>query len=720
MMLEPRTVASDGADTPSGTGHHHVLPQRWATTAVLLIAVALVAVLSIGLAASPSEDVETRSNGGPDDNSYMDSASYNGSADCGICHIDAHSAWQDTLHPKKLQLPSTKTILGDWEMDPILDLGGGVMVTVDLSRDGQDFMVDLDGTGTSVFKVEYVLGAGAWDQRYLTTIGQSRYVLPIQWNVATEEWVGYEVSEWYDDEGTPKTVAKEMSWDLRCAGCHVTGFEIDYDEGTGEWVASFEEIGIGCEACHGPGSLHINPPEGRSRTEFIWSTVDSQVCGACHNRGASVGKVGGVSAGYPLDVSGNPYMPGDDLGDLFDSQRILYPDGETSAVHRQQYPDYVEHPHADSLNTIIQSDRGQETCLKCHSTDYRLAEDEDKPSLDSVEFNIECVACHGPHGTKNQHDLRVPREQVCSQCHKTFDSPPGETVHHPQTEMVGGLIPISGLGGSPWMGGEAVCEDCHMPLIATSGVGNDIASHSFYFVSPAKSLANGMPNSCNLECHGPATPGATLTDLEALQHIEAWRDETESLLPSAEASVEAAWAAIQTAESFGFSQGTIEDMLDDYNDTLMAYEYVTSDGTMVHNHEFAVDLLEFAVSKGGEVVDDLTPGTVLGVIHDKDGEPVVGAIIKKDDRTWATTDSSGAFEFKIAPGSYNLEVYEGTKLKHEFSVVSPEDGGTNDVGTVSYEGGGGGNTSLTIIGLVIIGIVLAVVFIALLLGKKGE
>ncbi len=718
MMPEPDTVTSEATVPPPGTGHRLVLPRRWATTAVLLATVALVAVLSIGLAASPSEDVETRSNGGPDDNSYMATASYNGSADCAICHIEAHSAWQDTLHPKKLQVPKTSTVLGDWDTDPVLDLGGGITVTVDLSRSGPDFMVDLDGTGTSVHKVDYVLGAGVWDQRYLTTIGQSRYVLPIQWNVATGEWVGYEVSEWYDAEGDPKTIDKDMSWDLRCAGCHVTGFEIDYDDGTGEWIATFVEMGIGCEACHGPGSLHIDPPDGASRSEFIWSTVDSQICGACHNRGSSVGKVGGKAAGYPLDASGRPYMPGDDLEDLFVSQPVLYPDGETSMVHRQQYPDYVGHRHSDSLTTIIQSDRGQETCLKCHSTDYRLAEDEDKPSLDAVEYNIECVACHGPHGTKNQHDLRVPREQVCSQCHKTFDSPPGETVHHPQTEMVGGLIPITGLGGSPWMGGEAVCEDCHMPLIATSGVGNDIASHSFYFVSPAKSLANGMPNSCNLECHGPTTPGGTLTDMEALQHIESWRDETTTLLPQAEASIGEALDAIEAAEGFGYSQGTIEDMLDDYNDTLMAYEYVTSDGTMVHNHEFAVELLEFAISKGGEVVADLTPGTVMGVVHDRNGDPVEGATIKRGDRTWATTDSSGAFQFKIAPGSYNFEVYEGTKLKHDFVAVSPEDGGTNDLGTVSYEGGGGGDTSWTIVGLVILGIVLAVVFIALLLGKK--
>jgi predicted CXXCH cytochrome family protein len=508
---------------------------------IALLALAVIALVGLGLTGASDEDVETRSNGGPEDNSYMAGASYNGSTECGTCHMEAHIAWKDSLHPTKMRVANVASMEGDWDTDPVITVGNDVPITVMLSKDGNDYTVDLDGEGTHVYVVDYVLGGEGWMQQYLVTIGSSRYVLPIQWNIGSGEWVAYSSGDWYDDAGEPLAIAKDKSWDLNCAACHVTGFDVEFNQTSGEWIASWEELGVGCEACHGPGSLHITPPDGGTRSEYIWSTVDSTQCGSCHNRGQSVGTLGGEVAGYPMDAGGNPIMPGDDMDLFFVTGGIYHPDDETSRVHRQQYPDYIGHRHSDSLETILESERGQETCLKCHSTDYMLALEDDKPSFDSVEFSIECVACHGPHGTDEDHDLRVDREEVCSQCHRTFDTPPGETVHHPQTEMVEGQIQIPEIDGTPWMNGDAECADCHMPLVATSGEDYDIASHSFYHINPAKSISFDMPNSCTVSCHGgDGGTGDPLSDNEALTYIEGWRANITGLLPDAEASVAAA------------------------------------------------------------------------------------------------------------------------------------------------------------------------------------
>ncbi|MCJ2540640.1 MAG: hypothetical protein LN414_05165, partial [Candidatus Thermoplasmatota archaeon] len=685
------------------------------TLGVALLALCVIALVGLSITGASDDGVETRSNGGPDDNSYMDGASYNGSTECGTCHMVAHNAWKESLHPTKMRVAIEATVVGDWDSDPVITVGDGVDVTVSLSMNGSDFTVDLDGSGTHVYVVDYVLGGEGWVQQYLTTIGQSRYVLPIQWNVETEEWVGSITSDWYEDTGQPIDAAKDRSWDLRCAACHVTGFEVEYNDTNGEWVASWTELGVGCEACHGPGSLHITPPGDATREEFIWNTVDSGLCGACHNRGKSVGQLGGEDAGYPLDSSGHPYLPGDDMTLFFITDAILHPDGETSAAHRQQYPDYLGHRHSDSLSTILESERGQETCLKCHSTDYMLAVDDDKPSFDAVQYSIECVACHGPHGTANDHDLRIDRDEICSQCHQTFDSPPGETVHHPQTEMVAGIINIPEIEGTPWMGGDAVCADCHMALVATSAVDYDIASHSFYHINPAKSISLGMPNSCTVSCHGgQGGTGEILSDTEALNQIESWRANITGLLPEAETSVDAAVQALVDAPGYGFSEGIIEAQTEVYNKTLMAKEYIVSDGTMVHNHDFAMQLLNYAVDKGAAVVAALTPGTITGVVNDAEGKAVSGAEIRIGGKTWATTGTDGSFDMDIAPGSYTFSIYEEDKMTHEFEATSPAGGGTNDVGSIKYKDSSNGDANYFVLWLLSIAVVVIVIFATLM------
>ncbi|UCC93406.1 MAG: ammonia-forming cytochrome c nitrite reductase subunit c552, partial [Thermoplasmata archaeon] len=376
------------------------------------------------------------------------------------------------------------------------------------------------------------------------------------------------------------------------------------------------------------------------------------------------------------------------------------------------------------LNTILESPLGQETCLKCHSTDYMLAIEDEKPAFDAVEFSIECVACHASHGSDEDHELRVEREEICSQCHRTFDTPPGETVHHPQTEMVAGIIDIPEIIGFPWMDGEASCADCHMPLVATGAVDFDIASHSFYHISPGKSVTFDMPNSCTVSCHGgqgsTSEPGQTLTDEEALAFIESWRADITGLLPDAEASVEAAAKALEDAEGYGFSEEVIEAQTEAYNKTLLAKEYVVSDGTMVHNHDFAMKLLRYAMDEGAVVVAALTPGTIIGVVKDGDGKVVSGAEIRSGGITWATTGEDGAFTIAIAPGTHTFGIYEDGEMTHEFEAESPGEGGTNDLGTVRYESDDNGNGDDLWLWIMLITVIMIVVFSAFMMSGGGD
>jgi hypothetical protein len=73
-------------------------------------------------------------------------------------------------------------------------------------------------------------------------------------------------------------VKRGRQLDLDCIGCHVTGF----DRPGGSTIANLEHLkGVGCESCHGPGSVHAdNPKPGR---ENVQRSVPEAVCVSCHD-----------------------------------------------------------------------------------------------------------------------------------------------------------------------------------------------------------------------------------------------------------------------------------------------------------------------------------------------------------------------------------------------------------------------------------------------------
>jgi hypothetical protein len=64
---------------------------------------------------------------------------------------------------------------------------------------------------------------------------------------------------------------------LNCTGCHVTGWEQPGGVCRLDKVAGREDVG--CESCHGPGSLHVESPSA----ETITGKPGEKVCVTCHN-----------------------------------------------------------------------------------------------------------------------------------------------------------------------------------------------------------------------------------------------------------------------------------------------------------------------------------------------------------------------------------------------------------------------------------------------------
>lgn len=326
-------------------------------------------------------------------------AGYTGSRTCLGCHTEKYLGWRDTLHARTIH---------DASLTP-------EAVLADFSQAGDSLSFGLE-------QVKYVIGE-KWQQRFLTETAEGELlVLPGQWNIATQEWVADHRAE-----------GEEVNWRSECSFCHVTGLD-----GNG-W--EFQEFGIGCEDCHGPGEEHANSPQEVKP----FSQSDDQVCGACHSRGES-------PEGHPFPAG---YRPGETLTDHFtftDDATTRWPDG-SAKIHNQQYTDWM-------LSNKMQGPDG-----------------------------LRCTTCHAVHGQgEGPSQTLLPTNELCSGCHADKTTLARHIPYHQRAITKR----------------QFTCNECHMPLMATSAVAYDIHSHTFQQPHPQGSVEYGgveqMPNACN-QCH---------------------------------------------------------------------------------------------------------------------------------------------------------------------------------------------------------------------------
>jgi predicted CXXCH cytochrome family protein len=649
---------------------------------------------------------------GPTDNSYMDSATYIGSGNCG-CHSDTnkHTDWANSLHSKMIQDPAVVTPIGNFQIDPILnDTANGIPDVTIVLDDTGPYTVTMDG---QTFPVNQTVGS-QWKQRYLTQINASLYFLPIQWNVETTEWVAYHLERWYDTSGNIISwpSATKDSWDRGCAGCHTTGTDVTYNAGTDEWTATWDELNIGCESCHGPASDH------NGDTSKIWKSVDAQICGACHIRGTSNGTMGGEALGYPWNDVEGWYMPGDTLSDFYEPGEGLWGDERNSSKqHHQQYRDWLtteSNGHAE-VAPIFSQNSG---CMSCRSTEGFIAELDGTtpPDAGNVTWKQTCAACHDAHDDSgNPNQLRLPEDELCIACHTIGEQELDHEPHHAQMEIIAGstiLDPV--VPGTPWMGGSVLCTDCHMPKTAKSAIAYDISSHTFKPIMPDQTAAVGIPNSCTGACHD-GTNGFTMNDTVAQTSIDTWLADVGPLEEHTVTNVSLAQTAFDDAADQDFPAATMTEAEDLLNRAHFALGVVESGIGTRHNPSFAEDLLEYANLKANELIDLLPTGTLKGIIHDQDDEPVVGANVTYGD-IYYVTDANGGFEFELAAGTRTFSVLVDGVEEGTFEATVTE--GQENVLTDPVKIGEEPQEDMLWLYLLIVVIIIVVIIVVVVAMKK--
>ena len=114
-------------------------------------------------------------------------ASYVGAAKCRECHGDIYEGWKSTLHPYKFQKASPDNIVGDFNKNNSLEIGGRHTT---MRQKGEDFFISTAGSDKKIqtYKVNYVIGE-FWKQLYVTEFPNGElHILPVMWIVKTQQW----------------------------------------------------------------------------------------------------------------------------------------------------------------------------------------------------------------------------------------------------------------------------------------------------------------------------------------------------------------------------------------------------------------------------------------------------------------------------------------------------------------------------------------------------
>ena len=280
------------------------------------------------------------------------SRTYIGSRECRSCHRTIGSAHSQNPHAQTLITPDGEfPILADFSINEEIR-------TIQFpGEDAPRSIVSSD--------IAYQIGAGRNLQQFVTQLDSGEYqVLPVQWNVHEGRWEPYHPGEnWPGDE---------YDWVSQCAYCHTTNF----DTSSGEW----EEDGVQCEACHGPGSIHLeivedirDVPSVRQRRELEASIeigLDPQICGKCHSQGNDPHS----DSPYPTTYEPRSELTSEDIFALVgtDDPAYWWQTGQASQPN-MQFNEWILSGHASSFEALVDNESFSPGCLSCHNVTYGRA-----------------------------------------------------------------------------------------------------------------------------------------------------------------------------------------------------------------------------------------------------------------------------------------------------------------------------------------------------------
>jgi len=376
-------------------------------------------------------------------------AQFTGSESCKSCHAQAYEGWKQTRMANVVRDPKAhpEAILGDFtHPDP-----------------ARTFSLD---------EVAFTYGS-RWKQRYFAKRGDDYYPLPAQWDVKKSRWLPYHVengTDWWVPFYGPTNMERPTG--PTCDGCHSVNYNIQTKQVT-EW-------NVGCEKCHGPGSLHVAHPTKANivNPETLDAVSGTDTCIQCHSQGQPLDKsVTPPTPGHAYDWPVG-YVPGKRLADFWKLEEL-----KPGVTNFYQYADLTGHKNRMQGNDFVQSNM--------------------------YHREIRCFDCHQVHSNQNTANLIATGNALCLQCH-TNKNPAG----------LKGTVPEHTHHAADSAGSQ--CLACHMPKIEQTIKENFVSAHTFRFITPAQTEQSGIPNPCT-SCHKDKSTQWATTELKSWTTSSPWR-----------------------------------------------------------------------------------------------------------------------------------------------------------------------------------------------------
>jgi len=429
----------------------------------VLFSLALLTVLLAGCRRRPAQP---STGGGPRALASPEAARFVGREACARCHEKEDGLWRGSHHDLAMQPADAATVLGNFDHATFTYHG---VTSTFFKKDGRYF-VRTDGPDGKLheYEIAYTFGVAPL-QQYLIAFPGGRYqALNVCWDarLATEggqRWFHLYPNENVDFRDVFHWTGPYQNWNFMCAECHSTNVRKGYHPEEDRYETTFSEIDVSCEACHGPGSVHVawgeavkagvarkddprngmavslKDPAPKASWDFDMargvakrsvprtSSTEIVACARCHARRSVVS---------PEYAHGRPYL--DTHRPALLDEALYYADGQI-ADEVYEYGSFVQ------------------------SRMYRAG--------------VTCSDCHDPHSLK----VRISADTTCSACHlrEKFDVP-SHHFHKPGSK-------------------GASCVECHMPARKYMVV-DPRRDHSFPVPRPDLSLAIGTPNACS-RCH---------------------------------------------------------------------------------------------------------------------------------------------------------------------------------------------------------------------------
>jgi len=236
----------------------------------------------------------------------------------------------------------------------------------------------------------------------------------------------------------------------------------------------------GCEACHGPGSLHADSeePEHILNPATADGLLSTALCLDCHRNDGQVGyemsihALSDVSCAACHTVHGEQRqgLPKADQRDLCvechrDVEASLYLPSHHPVKEGKMLCTDCHDPHRDQWDTHLAGERATDMCLNCHSSMQGPYIYEHPPVIE------DCATCHAPHGAVANNLLKQNEPFLCLQCHQAHFHTTLEGIEGEFTSL-DGYTETSTRDGSK-RGMLTKCTQCH-----TEVHGSDLPSQS--------------------------------------------------------------------------------------------------------------------------------------------------------------------------------------------------------------------------------------------------